>query len=78
MCKCSEELIAYTSSTFKDAETMYDINLKECLAVKKEVAKFESYLLPKKFLIRTANTQVKPLLSNKFGTSAVERPLIRM
>ena len=57
-----EELCRYTSGTFTPTEEKYYINEKEFLAVIKGLKKFSSFLLPKKFLLRTDNTQVKAFI----------------
>ena len=54
----TEELCRYTSGTFTPTEEKYHINEKEFLAVIKGLKKFSYFLLPKKFLLRTDNTQV--------------------
>ena len=60
----TEELCRYTSRTFTPTEERYHINEKEFLAVIKGLKKFLYFLLPKKFLLRTDNTQVKAFIKN--------------
>ena len=60
----SEELCRYTSGTFTPTEERYHIIEKEFLAVIKGLKKFSYFLLPKIFLLRTDNTQVKAFIKN--------------
>ena len=52
------EICRYTNGTFNDNHINYDINEKELLAIIKGINKFEIFLLPKPFIIKTDNTQV--------------------
>lgn len=77
-CSCLEILAGYTSGTFKEVETRYETNRKKLIAIKRGVQKYEDYLLPKKFLIRTHNTQVKAFLKNNADPSVANRYIIRI
>ena len=53
-----ENICRYSSGTFKPAEKNYHSNEKELLAIKNGIAKFTFFSLPKKFKVRSNNTQV--------------------
>ena len=72
-----EDVCRYSSGTFKDAEKNYHINEKELLAVKRGIAKFEIFLLPTKFLVRTDNTQVRAFIKNNLDPTIANKRLIR-
>ena len=72
-----EELCRYTSSTFTPTEEKYHINEKEFLAVVKGFKKLSYFLLPKKFLLRTDNTQVKAFIKNNLPSKPKYKRLIR-
>ena len=59
-----EELCRYTSSTFTPTEEKYHIKVKEFLVVAKGLKKISYFLLPKKFMLRTDNTQVQAFIRN--------------
>ena len=63
--KIGESLCRYCSGTFKDAETRYHRNEKDLLAVIISCQTFQYFLLPKRFLFRTYNTQVKTFINNQ-------------
>ena len=73
----TEELCRYTSRTFTPTEERYHINEKEFLAVIKRLKKFSYFLLPKKFLLRTDNTQVKAFIKNNLPLKPEYKRLIR-
>ena len=73
----SEELCRYTSGTFTPTEEKYHINEKEFLAVVKGLNKFSYFLLPKRFLLRTDNTQVKAFIKNNLPSKPEYKRLIR-
>ena len=73
----NEELCRYTSGTFTPTEERYHINEKEFLAVVKGLKKFSYFLLPKKFLLRTDNTQVKAFIRNNLPSKPEYKRLIR-
>ena len=58
------EICRYTSGTFNNNQLYYDINEKELLATIKGINKFEVFLLPKPFIIKTDNTQVVGFIKN--------------
>ena len=58
------EICRYTSGTFNNNHINYDINEKELLAIIKGINKFEVFLLPKPFIIKTDNTQVAGFIRN--------------
>ena len=60
--KIGESVCRYCSGTFSDTQTRYHINEKELLAVVKSCQKLYYFLLPKMFLLRTDNTQVKAFI----------------
>jgi hypothetical protein len=62
--KIGESLCRYYSRTFTDTQNRYHINEKELLAVVKSCQKFYYFLLPKRFILRTDNTQVKAFIQN--------------
>ena len=72
-----EELCRYTSRTFTPTEEKYHINDKEFLAVVKGLKKFSYFLLPKRFLLRTDNTQVKAFIKNNLPSKPKYERLIR-
>ena len=72
-----EELCRYTSGTFTPTEERYHINEKEFLAVIKGLKKFSYFLLPKKFVLRTDNTQVKAFIKNNLPSKPEYKRLIR-
>ena len=72
-----EELCRYTSGTFTPTEEKYHINGKEFLVVIKGLKKFSYFLLPKKFLLRTDNTQVKAFIRNNLTLKPEYKILIR-
>ena len=73
----TEELCRYTSGTFSPTEERYHINEKEFLAVIKGLKKFSYFLLPKRFLLRTDNTQVKAFIKNNLPSKPEYKRLIR-
>ena len=73
----TEELCRYTSATFTPTDGRYHINEKEFLAVIKELKKFSYFLLPKKFLLRIDNTQVKAFIKNNLPSKPEYKRLIR-
>ena len=73
----TEELCRYTSGTFSPMEERYHINEKEFLAVIKGLKKFSYFLLPKRFLLRTDNTQVKAFIKNNLPSKPEYKRLIR-
>ena len=73
----TEELCRYTSGTFSPTEDRYHINEKEFLAVIKGLKKFSYFLLPKRFLLRTDNTQVKAFIKNNLPSKPEYKRLIR-
>ena len=58
------EICRYTSGIFNNNQLNYDINEKELLAIIKGINKFEVFLLPKPFIIKTDNTQVVGFIKN--------------
>jgi hypothetical protein len=60
--KNGESLCRYCSGT--DTKTRYHINEKELLAIVKSCQKLYYFLLPKRFILRTDNTQVKAFIQN--------------
>ena len=72
-----EELSRYTSGTFTPTEEKYHINEKELLAVIKGLKKFSYLLLPKNFLLRTDNTQVKAFIKNNLPSKPEYKRVIR-
>ena len=72
-----EELCLYTSDTFTPTEGKYHINEKEFLAVVNGLKKFSYLLLPKFFLLRTDNTQVKAFIKNNLPSKPEYKRLIR-
>ena len=72
-----KELCRYTSGTFTPIEEKYHINEKEFLAVVKELKKFSYFLLAKKFMLRTDNTQVKAFIRNNLPSKPEYKRLIR-
>ena len=72
-----EELCRYTPGTFTPTEEKYHINEKEFLAVVKGLKKFSYFLLPKKFLLRTDNTQVKAFIKNNLPSKPEYKRLVR-
>ena len=74
--KIGESLCRYCSGTFKDAETRYHINEKELLAVVRSCQKLYYFLLPKRFLLRTDNTQVKAFIKNQLPSKLEYKRLI--
>ena len=72
-----EELCRYTSGTFTPTEEIYHINEKEFLVVIKGLKKFSYFLLPKRFLLRTDNTQVKAFIKNNLPSKHEYKRLIR-
>lgn len=75
--KISESICRYCSGTFSDTETRYHINEKELLAVVRSCQKFYYFLLPKRFLLRTDNTQVKAFINNNMPSKPEFKRLIR-
>lgn len=75
--KIGESLCRYCSGTFSDTESRYHINEKELLAVVKSFQKFYYFLLPKRFLLRTDNTQVKAFINNNLPSKPEYKRLIR-
>ncbi len=73
-----EVICKYTSGTFKNAEKNYHINEKKLLAVKNGIKKFEIYLIPKKFLVRSDNKQIKAFLKNNLELTVGNKRLIRL
>ena len=73
----SEELCRYTSGTFTPTEERYHINEKEFLVVIKGLKKFSYFLLPKRFLLRIDNTQVKAFIKNNLPSKPEYKRLIR-
>ena len=72
-----EELCRYTLGTFTPTEEKYHINEKEFLVVIKGLKKFSCFLLPKKFLLRTDNTQVNAFIKNNLPSKLEYKRLIR-
>jgi hypothetical protein len=62
---------------FKDAEKNYHSNEKEFLAVKNGIKKFEIYLAPKRFLVRTDNKNFTSFLKRKLDRSISRGRLLR-
>ena len=75
--KIGENICRYCSGTFSDTETRYHINEKELLAVVRSCQKFYYFLLPKRFLLRTDNTQVKAFINNNLPSKPEFKRLIR-
>ncbi|KAJ9552740.1 hypothetical protein OSB04_016785 [Centaurea solstitialis] len=75
--KIGENICRYCSGTFTDTQTRYHINEKELLAVVKSCQKFYYFLLPKNFLLRTDNTQVKAFIKNNLPFKPEYKRLIR-
>ncbi|KAJ9536290.1 hypothetical protein OSB04_un000538 [Centaurea solstitialis] len=75
--KIGESICRYCSGTFTDTQTRYHINEKELLAVVKSCQKLFYFLLPKKFLLRTDNTQVKAFIKNNLPSKPEYKRLIR-
>ncbi|KAJ9553340.1 hypothetical protein OSB04_017385 [Centaurea solstitialis] len=75
--KIGESICRYCSGTFTDTQTRYHINEKELLAVVKSCQKLFYFLLPKKFLLRTDNTQVKAFINNNLPSKPEYKRLIR-
>ncbi|KAJ9558185.1 hypothetical protein OSB04_012799 [Centaurea solstitialis] len=75
--KIGESICRYCSGTFTDTQTRYHINEKELLAVVKSCQKLFYFLLPKKFLLRTDNTQVKAFIKNNLPSKPKYKRLIR-
>jgi hypothetical protein len=75
--KEKETLCRYCSGTFSDTETRYHINEKELLAVVKSCQTLYYFLLPKKFLLRTDNTQVKAFIQNNLPSKPEYKRYIR-
>ena len=73
----SEELCRYTLGTFTPTEEKYHINENEFLAVVKGLKKFSYFLLPKRFLLRTNNPQVKSFIKNNLPSKPDYKRLIR-
>ena len=73
----TEELCRYTSGTFSPTEERYHINEKEFFAVIKGLKKFSYFLLPKRFLLRTDNAQVKAFIKNNLPSKPEYKRLIR-
>ena len=73
----TEELCRYTSGTFTPTEERYHINEKEFLTIIKGLKKFSYFLLPKRFLLRTDNTQVKAIIKNNLPSKPEYKHLIR-
>ena len=73
----SEELCRYTSGTFTPTEERYHINEKEFLTGIKGLKNFSYFLLPKRFLLRTDNTQVKTVIKNNLPSKPEYKRLIR-
>ena len=73
----SEKLCRYTSGTFTPTEERYHINEKEFLTVIKGLKNFSFFLLPKRFLLRTDNTQVKAVIKNNLPSKPEYKRLIR-
>ena len=73
----TEELCRYTFVTFTPTKERYHINEKDFLAVIKGLNKFSYFLLPKKFLLRTDNTQVKAFIKNNLPSKPEYKRLIR-
>ena len=71
-----EELCRYTSGTFTSTEEKYHIN-EFFLAVIKGLIFFSYFLLPKKFILRTDNTQVKAFIRNNLPSKPEYKRLIR-
>ena len=71
------EICRYTSGTFNENQINYDINEKGLLAIIKGINKFEVFLLPKPFIIKTDNTQVARFISNNTGKGVHARRLSR-
>ena len=61
------EICQYTSGTFNNNQINYEINEKELLVIIKGINKFETFLLPKPFIIKTDNTQVAGFIKNNTG-----------
>ena len=75
--KIGESVCRYCSGTFSDTQTRYHINEKELLAVVKSCQKLYYFLLPKMFLLRTDNTQVKAFIKNNLPFKPEYKRLIR-
>lgn len=73
----SEQVCRHTSGTFSDTEKRYHSNEKELLALKKGIKKFSYFLLHKKFIARTDNTQVKAFVKNKLPNTPEYKRLNR-
>ena len=71
------QICRYYSGTFSDTETRYCINQKECLAILKGIKKFQLFLYPKKFIVKTDNTQVRALIFGKQGVGPQDKKIHR-
>ena len=71
-----EELCDYASSEFLDHQKNYFTAEKETLAIFNGIQRFEFYLAPKKFLIRTDSKNFQYFLTAKISRQmAIGRPL---
>ena len=73
----SNLLCRYASGMFLDTEKRYHINEKELLAVIRGCHKFYYFLLPKKFKLRTDNSQVRAFIKNNIKPLPQNKRLIR-
>jgi hypothetical protein len=72
-----ESLCQYCSGTFTNTEIRYHVNEKELLAVVKSCQKLYYFLLPKRFTLRTDNTQVKAFIQNNLPSKPEYKRYIR-
>ena len=72
-----EKICRYVSEAFKPTEKNYHNNENELLAIKNGIAKLTFLLLPKKFKVRSDNTQVKGFIFNKLPNLPQYKRLIR-
>ena len=71
------EICRYSSGTFNQAEINYTTHEKELLAIIRGIKKFSLFLLSKKFIVETDNSQVAGLVRNKLPMEPQYRRLHR-
>ena len=70
-------LYIYASGMFSDTEKRFHINEKELLVVIRRCYKFYYFLLPKKFKLRTNNSQVRAFIKNNVKPLSQNKRLIK-
>ncbi|XP_031474142.1 uncharacterized protein LOC116246414 [Nymphaea colorata] len=67
----------YASGAFSKAEKKYPACQKDVLAAKRVMRKFSSYLLPRRFLLRTSFQDINSVLYNRSSDTVLEERLLK-